>query len=188
MRAPRPSSATVPARIVAVVAACATIASPARSKPLHFGPHDVASLFTISKSENRNEVVYAIHLDANCEPIGDAPVYAFWRMHEDGPNVVAPLLPREESAYGIASQRVLAHGAGGGRVDLALRALPSRSIELETKPLEGRCEAWSQLRIAGERSYLYNIYVKVRLLGVDYLLLSGWAIDRTRVLHEKIVR
>jgi len=34
----------------------------ALSAPLRFGPHDVASLFTISKSENRNQVVDAIHL------------------------------------------------------------------------------------------------------------------------------
>lgn len=55
-------------------------ASPARSQSLHFDPHDVTSLFTISKSENKNEVVFGIHLDERCIPVGDAPVFAFWRI------------------------------------------------------------------------------------------------------------
>jgi len=99
------------------------VPSPARSEPLHFGSHDVTSLFTISKSENKNEVVYAIHLDAQCAPVGDAPVYAFWRMNEKGPAVIEPLLAREARAYGIGRQRVLARGSGESKVELTLRAL-----------------------------------------------------------------
>jgi hypothetical protein len=175
---------------VPLSAACLAIASPVCAEPFPFG-HDevtshVTSLFTISKSENKNEVVYAIHLDAQCAPVGDAPIYAFWRMHEVGPNAVEKLLPREEPAYGIATQRVVARRGGGGRVELTLRALASRPIDVETSRRDGRCEAWSQLRIAGEQGYLYNVYVKIWLLGVEYLMLSGWATDRTHVLHEKI--
>jgi hypothetical protein len=160
----------------------------APAEPLHFGPHDFTSLFSISKSENKNEVVYGIHLDAHCAPLGDAPVFAFWRMNEKGPAVIEPLLGREEPAYGIGRQRVLARDGGGGKVEVILRALPSRPIVVETKPGEGRCQAWSTLPIAGEGAYLYNVYVKLRELGVDYLLLSGWALDRSRVLHERIAR
>ncbi len=156
--------------------------------PLHFGPHDFTSLFSISKSENKNEVAFAIHLDAQCAPAGDAPVFAFWRMNEKGPAVIEPLLGREERAYGIGRQRVVARGSEGGRVEVTLRALPSRPIVVETKPGEGRCQAWSTLPIAGESAYLYNVYVKLKELGVDYLLLSGWASDRSRVLHERIDR
>ena len=160
----------------------------AGGEPPHFGPRDFTSLFSISKSENKNEVVYAIHLDAQCAPVGDAPVFAFWRMNEKGPAVIEPLLGREEPAYGIGRQRVLARDSEGGKVEVTLRALPSRPILVETKPLEGRCQAWSALTIAGESAYLYNVYVKLRELGVDYLLLSGWAVDRSRVLHERVAR
>jgi len=163
------------------------VPSPARSEPLRFGPRDVTSLFSISKSENKNEVVYAIHLDEQCAPAGDAPVYAFWRMNEKGPAVIEPILSREEGAYGIGRQRVLARGEGG-KVELTLRALPSRPIVVETKVGEGRCQAWSTLPIAGENAYLYNVYVKLKEFGVDYILLSGWATDRSRVLHDKINR
>jgi hypothetical protein len=162
------------------------VSTPAWSEPLRFGPHDVTSLFSISKSENKNEVVYAIHLDAQCAPVGDAPVFAFWRMHEKGPNVIEPLLAREQEAYGIGHQSVVARDAGGGKVELTLRALTTRPILIETKPAEGRCQAWSTTTIAGETGHLYNVYVKLKTLGVDYLLLSGWATDRERVLHEKL--
>ncbi len=176
---------------VAVFAAAAllVLAAPCLADPLpHFGPHDVTSLFTISKSENRNAVVFGIHLDEQCAPVGDAPVYEFWRMYEKGPHVIEPLLSREQQAYGIVSERVLPRGDAGGRVEITLRALPKRPVVVETRPRDGLCEAWSIVTIAGESGYLYNVYVKLGLFGVDYLLLSGWATDRTRVVQEKIPR
>ena len=169
--------------------ALATLApSSARSEPLRFGPHDITQVFTISKSENRNEVVYAIHLDDHCAPVGDAPVFAFWRMHEKGPTVIEPLLPREEAAYGIAGERVVERGADGGKIELRLRALEKRPIVVDTKLDGGLCRAWPTLSISGTDAYLYNVYVKLKLLGVDYLLLSGWATDRSRVVHERVER
>ncbi|HEX4473716.1 MAG TPA: DUF4833 domain-containing protein, partial [Polyangiaceae bacterium] len=62
------------------------------------GGSDV-SLFTIAKSENKNEVEYAVHVDKQCAPISGTPVFAYWRMLELGPTKVAPILPREVSAY-----------------------------------------------------------------------------------------
>jgi hypothetical protein len=164
------------------------LAAGARADALRFGPHDVTSLFTISKSENKNEVVYAVHLDERCAPVGDAPVFAFWRMHEKGPNVIAPLLDREQRAYGVARERVLAAGPDGGSVELSLRALPSRPIVVRTQNVGGTCQAWSSLSISGTDAYLYNVYVKLKTLGVDYLLLSGWTADRSRVVHETIAK
>jgi len=38
----------------------------------HFGPHDVATVFYVSKSENRNRVDYGLHLDADCHAQGCA--------------------------------------------------------------------------------------------------------------------
>jgi hypothetical protein len=175
--------------MAAAVAGTLGFLAPAWGAPLRFGPHDFNSLFTISKSENKNEVVYAIHLDEQCAPVGDAPVFAFWHMYEKGPAVIEPLLAREERAYGIDHQRVLARGTdGGGRVEVALKALASRPVTIETKPGAGKCDAWSTLKIAGEDAYLYNVYAKIGTLEIDYLLLSGWAMDRTRVLHEKLNR
>jgi hypothetical protein len=96
-------------------------------------------------------------------------------------------MSREGRAYGIGSERVLARGdGGGGRVEIRLRALPTRPIVVETKTVEGLCHSWSSIPISGTDAYLYNVYVKLKTLGVDYLLLSGWTTDRTRVVHEQV--
>lgn len=169
-----------------VAAMLVTALAPAQS--LHFGPHDVTSLFSISKSENKNEVVFALHLDEHCAPAGNNPVFAFWRMNEKGPNFIEPLLDREQRAYGIASQRVITTGADGGSVDLTLRAMPDRHIVVRSQRQGAGCVAWSSLPIAGASANLYNIYVKLKLLGVDFILLSGWTADRSRVVTERLER
>lgn len=171
---------------VALVAMC--LAGPARSSSLRFGPYDFTSVFSISKSENRNEVVFGIHLDAQCVPVGDAPVFPYWRMNEKGPTVIEPLLGLEERAYGIERQRVLPSAGAGGKVEVVLRAMPSRPVVVATAPGTGKCEALATLPISGETGFLYNVYVKLSGIHVDYLLLSGWAEDRQRVLHERLAR
>lgn len=158
----------------------------ARAEPLHFGPYDVTRLFSISKSENKNEVVYAVHLDESCAPAGDAPVFAFWRMNEKGPAIIEPLLDREQRAYGIAHQQVLARGTNGGSVDIVLRGIPSRHIVVKTQARDKICQAWSGMSIGGTDAHLYNVYVKLKPMGVEYVLLSGWSADGARVVHETI--
>jgi hypothetical protein len=166
----------------------ALVGSFARADTVSFGPHDVTSLFSISKSENKNEVVYAVHLDEYCAPIGDSPVFAFWRMNEKGAGVLEPLLPREQPAYGIAQQRVVARGPDGVVVDIALRAIPARHIVVQTQRRDSRCLAWSKMSIAGTDTYLYNVYVKLKPFGVDSITLSGWTTDGKRVAHERVER
>src|SRR5215472_14108600 len=78
------------------------------------------TLFTISKSENKNQVQYAVNLDGHCSPASTAPVHAYWRMLEDGPTRTAPMLARELPAYGISNQKVIETSDAGGKVRLAL--------------------------------------------------------------------
>ena len=144
-----------------------------------------SSLFTISKSENKNQVQYAVRTDRNCAPASAAPVFAYWRMLEQGPTRVAPLLPREERAYGIASQSVDAKG----RVRLVLRAVPNRPIVVETGRAEdGSCQALANMPINGSPAYLFDVYVKLKWPTVEYLLLRGWSLDGSHVLTEKLKR
>lgn len=149
--------------------------------------HDVP-LFTIGKSQNRNQVQYAIHLDERCVPSSSAPVFAYWHMLEVGPNRVAPLLTRELRAYGIANQHVTAQRPDSGQISLALRALPKRPILVKTlKGRDGSCRVLATLAIAGKPAQLFDVYVKLNWhLGVDYLLLRGWSMDRTQILSEKL--
>ena len=146
------------------------------------------SLFTISKSENKNEVQYAIHVDDHCAPAEGTPIWAYWRMLERGPTATEPLLSREQGAYGLASQSVSERTASGGRALLTLRAVPTRPVSIETfRGPSGECQARSTATIGGESAYLFNVYVKLRWpAGVSYLLLQGWSSDRTRILTEKL--
>jgi hypothetical protein len=141
----------------------------------------IESLFIISKSENKNQVHYALTVDDACAPLGPAPVRPYWRMFEKGPNAQEPLLDREQPAYGIASQSVTA-----GVVTLSLRALSARGITVRTfRGDDGRCQATSHVTIEGAPARLYNVHVALKLLGVDYLLLTGWS-DAGRTVREKL--
>src|SRR5580658_1302022 len=62
-------------------------------------------LFSISKSENKNQVLFEVRLDTRCRPIGDAPVVSYWRMLERSTESVEPLLSVEGRAYGIGGSK-----------------------------------------------------------------------------------
>jgi Domain of unknown function (DUF4833) len=61
-------------------------------------------VFSIAKSENKNQVQYVVRVDDHCAPSGPAPMSAYWRMLDTGPTQTAPILDREVRAYGLASQ------------------------------------------------------------------------------------
>lgn len=179
---------TVTQTAIGVALTIVLLSTRTAAEPSSPNSYDGINLFTISKSENRNEVVYAVRVDRNCVPMGTTPVFAYWRMHEKGPAVTEPLLGVEEPAYGMARERELALGANGGTFEIALRAMPNRPIVVQTKREDGACRAWATLSIAGTEATLFNVYARLRWFGVEYLLLSGWTTDRARVLHERIQR
>jgi hypothetical protein len=147
-------------------------------------------LFSISKSENKNRVEYALRVDEHCTPVGQTPIFAYWRMLENDPVRTEPLLAREVPAYGLMGQHVTARGAGGGQVRATLRALPSREILVDASrdTGSGQCRTWSTISIRGAPAHLYNVYVRLTwpFATVDYLLLQGWSLDGTHVVTEKI--
>jgi len=145
-------------------------------------------LFTISKSENRNQVQYVVRVDEHCAPLTGAPVWAYWRMIELGPSRTAPLLGREQRAYGIEGQQTLERGPEGGRIRLVLRAMPSRPIEVQTaRSPNGTCVASSTMLVAGAPAHLFGVYVKLKWpVGVDYLLIQAWSLDGSHVVTERV--
>jgi hypothetical protein len=150
---------------------------------------DVASVFHVAKSENRNQVHYGVHLDAACAPVGTAPVFAYWRMLERGPAETEPLLAREVSAYGFAEQQVLERGTDGGSVLLRLRALPSRPIVVRAAPHGERCEATATTVIGGAPATLGSVFVQLRWpFGVDHLELVGRRQSDGRALRERLAQ
>jgi hypothetical protein len=155
-------------------------ASPSAGDP----PRD-AALFSITKSENRNYVQYAERLDARCAPEGTAPVHAYWRMLEHGPSATEPLLGREQPAYGVSDQRVVARGADGGAVQITLRAL-SQPIVVESRRGANGCETWARMPIAGVEARLYNVHAVLRWpFGVSRLVVTGWSLADGRVVRDE---
>jgi hypothetical protein len=150
----------------------------------------VVPVFTISKSSNRNLVQYGVRVDAQCAPVGTPPLFAYWKMLEIGPGATAPLLEREMRAYGIGTERVLPAGGGAGQVRIVLKALPERTILVETSRRPGGgCLALATTTIAGTPAHLFDVYVRLNWLSeVDYLLLEGWSMDGKSVLRETLKR
>jgi uncharacterized protein DUF4833 len=149
-------------------------------------PGRTLPLFTIAKSENKNQVQYEVRVDDRCAPLGAAPVFAYWRMREHGPDRTEPLLDRELPAYGLSTQSLAAPGAAGGKVHIVLRAVPARPIEVATwRDADGECRASATLVIGGSMAHLFDVYAKLKWpWGIDYLLLQGWSLDGSRVVRE----
>jgi Domain of unknown function (DUF4833) len=146
----------------------------------------VPSVFFVAKSENRNQVHYGIALDDACAPVGDHPVFAYWRMLARGPSATEPLLWREVPAYGVAQQRATTVD-GGGRVTLTLSALPRRPIVVDTHAGGDGCVATATTEIGNAPARLSNVYVKLRWpFGVDYLLLTGRSSSDGRTVRERV--
>jgi hypothetical protein len=149
--------------------------------------HSVRSVFFIAKSENKNQVHYGIRLDETCAPVGDAPVFVYWRMLERGPFETEPLLAREAPAYGFVQTTVL-RDRRGGRVMVTLNALPKRPIAIESAPAGAACAATAKTTISGTPAFLTSVYVQLRWpLGVEYIMLWGGAANGL-VVHERVAK
>ncbi|MET0388417.1 MAG: DUF4833 domain-containing protein [Polyangiales bacterium] len=158
-------------------------ASPAVSLPIAA----VESLFHIAKSENRNQVHYAVQVDPACRPIGEKPVYAYWREFERGPRVVSYLLDLEQPAYGLAAQsEVQRHEAGGGQLELRLRAFAKRPVIVDTFRNGAQCGARAYVAIRGETALLNEIYVDIGFLRVNYALVRGIRVSDGKPVEERI--
>jgi hypothetical protein len=150
-------------------------------------PSELPSVFFISKSENKNQVHYAVAIDQSCVPAGAAPVRPYWRLLEKGPAFTAPLLAREQGAYGLASQSVERRWESGGRISLVLEALPQRQLTIITgKDAAGACTASAYTVIENQPARLYAIHVVLTWLGVDSLIIKGWARSDGHVLRETL--
>lgn len=162
---------------------------PAAQAP-QLGPNDIASVFHVRKSENRNQVHYGMHLDQRCRPVGESPVFAYWQEHEQGPDVTLPLTTFEQRAYGIYRQQVSLLQSRAGRVEVVLEAARRRLITVESyRDDRYHCRARALTRIGNEkRAQLHHIYVKIGTLKhVEYVLLRGESLGG-RAVQERIER
>jgi len=144
-------------------------------------PSELPSVLAITKSSNRNQVSYSVQVDEACLPAGQAPVRPYWRMLEHGPLATEPLSDREERLLGVDHQDV-----AGNRIRIALRGMPGRTITIETYPAsDGRCLSAAEMTIAGVRARVASVHVQQKLLGIGYVLLTGWS-DDGAVVRERV--
>lgn len=152
---------------------------------VRFGSHDARSVFSVSKSENRNQVHYGLRLDPECRPRGRRPVFAYWRMREEGPRAIEPLLERERPVYGPSPGQTVVRDTESGTVRLTLRALPDRPIAVESARREGRCTVQARTIIGGHRAVLHRVHAVLSFLGVDHLVVVGQRVtDGLRVTER----
>jgi hypothetical protein len=147
----------------------------------------VSSVFHIEKSENRNQVHYAIRVDARCRPVGNAPMYGYWRDFEDGPKAVSPLLDHEQPAYGLTAPRSIVLSEEGGEIRIGMRGFPDRALRVVTFKQGDSCRARAFTPIRKEPAVLRSIYVELGLLfSVDYVLVRGTRVADGREVKEKV--
>jgi hypothetical protein len=148
---------------------------------------EVPTAFFISKSENKNQVHYAVKVDDACAPVGNEPVRPYWRMLELGPSATEPMLGHEMPAYGLASQRVTERSGAGGTVQVTLRAYPSRVLTIVlAKAPNGQCTATTHTTIGGHHAQLQSIHLMLRFLGVDSVILQGTARGTGQPVREVV--
>jgi hypothetical protein len=164
------------------------ITGTAYADPVAFGPTDVATVFYIAKSNNRDRVDYGVHLDANCHPTSSDATFPYWRDLEKDPANVHTMGMFAKMAYGFAAQRT-EHQSDGAVVQKLVLKQMNRPIWITTaKGEDGRCKAIAWTRIAGlDRAELTSIYVKLSgPLSVEYVDVKGRNRATGEVLTERI--
>jgi hypothetical protein len=130
---------------------------------------EIPSALIITKSSNKNEVNYAVHVNSACVPAGPSPVRPYWRMLERGSDATEPLVESELRAFGIQRQKIEAGG-----VSVVLRGLPARAIAIRTwREPDGTCASSANMSISGVQARLTNVYVRQKLFGVEYVEVTG---------------
>jgi hypothetical protein len=167
------------------------VPSSARASEPSFGANDIETLFFIAKSDDRNRVDYGMRLDKHCAPLGEEPVFPYWREFEPPPPVrTKPLSAFAKMGYGISTQKVLKRSATGGETVIKLKQV-DRTITISTKKgANGRCTALVRMKIASvDHAELLSVFVKLAgPLSVSYLDVKGKDRKTGKALVERLER
>jgi hypothetical protein len=144
---------------------------------LVFGPHDVHSAFHVEKSENKNEVHYAVHVDAACHPQGKTPVFAYWRRLKKGVRVDEPLTGPGVRVYGASNDQTVGNTATGGRVGMYVKALKRLPVDIHVdKAKDGTCQAVPHVAIKGEQARLSYAFLQLGRFGLTVKYVDVWGV------------
>jgi hypothetical protein len=170
----------------ASLAVLAALLMGAESAPVRLPNASIKSVFHIEKSENRNQVHYAVTVDTRCRPHGKTPVSGYWREYEEGPQVVEALRDHQQRAYGVTPPSAITLSSDGGEVRLAMRALPDRTLLIATFRDGAACRARAYAKIKGQPAVLTSIFVEVGFLTADYVILRGIRVSDGAAVQERV--
>lgn len=168
-------------------------AGDAAAQDPQFGPHDIATVFYISKSDDKNRVDYGIRLDERCAPTRDEAVFQYWRHFEPPENGTKThmLGTFEYIPYGISEQRSIRKIPSGGIHIMRLRQFGKTPIAIvTTKQADGKCTSQARSLINGKEAELSYIYVKLGKGGlvpsVDYVDVHGKDLETGAELTQRM--
>jgi Domain of unknown function (DUF4833) len=163
-------------------------ASEALAANVLFGPHDVHSLFHVAKSENQNQVHYALHLDAACKPMGKRPVFAYWQRLREGKRIPDQLTGIGTTVYGASDeQKVIAQKSGASHVEMFVKALKNVRITIEVRKTAQGCQALPYATILKQRARLSHAFLQLGSWGlsVKYVDVVGFRVSDGQRLAER---
>jgi hypothetical protein len=162
-------------------------AAPAVNAPPELPVAPIQSIFHIAKSENKNQVHYAVKVDAACKPLGARPIYGYWRDLEVGPSAMSPLLDHEQRAYGLNDPRSITQLDDFAEIRVSLRAFPERPLVVRVFRAQGRCVARAFTQIGAQPALLSSIYIDLGFLfSVNYVIVRGVRVQDGRAVQEKV--
>lgn len=154
---------------------------------MRFGPHDLRSVFHVAKSENQNQVHYAIRLDASCRPVGQQPVFGYWRRLKGGVRVDEPLVSPGTRVYGASDKQEVERVASGGRVRTFVKALQRVRIDIRVEKTAAGCKATPTTTLRGELVRLSHAYLQLGTfaLRVKHVDVFGYRVKDGRQVTER---
>jgi hypothetical protein len=168
------------------------LSSIASADEVHFGPHDIPTVFYISKSDDHNRVDYGMRLGDHCAAATKEAVFPYWREFEHAPPVRTHVLGMfEYFAYGISEQHAVRGAAGSNEYVLELKQFGQRPIWITSKlEPDGRCSVLARCAIGGVRfAELLSIYVKLAgPMKVEYVIVRGRDLATGTLLEERLKR
>jgi hypothetical protein len=174
-------------RPLLLLAALLLVAPVHAASDVSFGPNDVRSVFYVSKSENQNQVHYAVRLDTSCRPVGPQPVFAYWRRLRKGSRIDEPLVGAGTRVYGASDVQRVTTSANGGTVQTFVKALDRVRIEVRSERGPKGCTATATTAIKGARAKLSHAYLQLGTLGlrVKYVDVHGYRISDGAKLTQR---
>lgn len=139
-----------------------------------FGPNDVATVFFFAKSDDRNRVDYGLRLDGSCMPVGEEPLFPYWREFESEPPGLKThsLKFFEYAGYGISDQRTK-KVENRAEIAVKLKAFPREIVITTQKGADGKCQVIARSVIAAMPNVeLVSAYIKLK---------SGWSVEYVEV-------